>query len=501
MRRQVRDTTTDSGGQRKHWLCVAYAFPPVNRSGTHRTLAFVRHLDRLGWDATAITVQPTDEPIDASLLERIPASTTVKRTPCRDLIDTVKQLPFVGRAAERSTAQDAPSPSIAPPGESKRSLRDWASRLLTTPDSKIGWIRSAVSAGLEAVARRRPDVIYSTSPCMSAHLIALILSWRTGVPWVADFRDPWRGNPFRDLRYRTVNWWDAWLERRVLARASHIICNTSTATNELIRRMPLVGGKCTAIPNGYDREQFDRVAPTRIAPVETFVMTHCGQFYGPRSPKRWFRALRRVIEDAPRLARRLQFALIGSEQFDGRPLCELAEEAGVANQVRVLGPMSHADTLSHMAGSDALVLAGSTGAGAHLQVPNKLFEYLAVRRPIIAAVAPHSPVVDILREARAVAHICDPDDDSGLASVIQDAVTGRRAAGDDAWEGVPAFARSRRAAELAAVFEGVSAGRDSVTGRVVRTAESPRGRVERARGDAESVQVTQVFPAESSVDA
>ncbi len=68
-----------SASLRRHWLCIAYAFPPINRSGTHRTLGFVRHLDALGWDSTVLTVEPDGEPCDLELLSRVPSSTTILR--------------------------------------------------------------------------------------------------------------------------------------------------------------------------------------------------------------------------------------------------------------------------------------------------------------------------------------------------------------------------------------------------------------------------------------
>ena len=77
---------------RAHWLCIAYAFPPINRSGTHRTLGFVKHLDRLGWSATVLTVEPRDEPLDESLLSKIPASTTLLRVPWVAVIERIKRI-------------------------------------------------------------------------------------------------------------------------------------------------------------------------------------------------------------------------------------------------------------------------------------------------------------------------------------------------------------------------------------------------------------------------
>ena len=83
---------------RRHWLCVAYAFPPINRSGTFRTLGFVKHLHKLGWDATVLTVPPGDEPVDNALLTQVPPSTEVIRVPWTDLIARVKSLWLGGLA-------------------------------------------------------------------------------------------------------------------------------------------------------------------------------------------------------------------------------------------------------------------------------------------------------------------------------------------------------------------------------------------------------------------
>ena len=339
-------------------------------------------------------------------------------------------------------------------GTHNRSIRDWVSRLLMTPDSRIGWIAPAVRAGLRAIRKRRPSVILSSSPYMSAHLIALLLSRRTRVPWVADFRDPWRDNPFRELGYASLERWDAWLERVVLTRAAHVVCSTPTMTDHLCRRLPFVADKCTTILNGFDAESFYGIEPTRVAPCEDFVLTHCGQFYGSRSPDVWFAALKRVAEWSPKPGRRVHLMLIGPETFDGQPLRELAAAAGVADRVRILGVKTHRETLSYMAGSDALILAGSTGIGSELQVPNKLFEYLAMRKPIIAALSQGNPGISVLKQARAVAHVCPPSDEVGIATAVEKFAAGLYPEVEDPWTGVEQFERSHRAEELAAVFAG-----------------------------------------------
>ena len=189
--------------RRARWLCVAYSFPPINRSGTHRTLGFVKHLARAGWDATVLTVEPRDEAIDESLLRHVPSSTTILRVPWHDPVQRARRIADWGLRIGASSSRGAGSLTSGSRRTTRTrrasSVREFIARLLTTPDSRIGWILPAVRAGLTAMRRRRPDVIYSTSPYASAHLAALILSRWARVPWVADFRDPWRGNPFQEV--------------------------------------------------------------------------------------------------------------------------------------------------------------------------------------------------------------------------------------------------------------------------------------------------------------
>ena len=321
-----RSQDTKLPPRRLRWLCIAYAFPPINRSGTHRTLGFVRHLERLGADATVLTVEPGQETTDAGLLAKVPASTQVIRTRWANLHAQVKTM-VDGRASMNASERPTPRSSSDQQelngdnhsrNQHARSLREWVSRALLTPDSRIGWIPPAVRAGLRAVRRNRPDVIYSTSPYMSAHLIGLILARWTHKAWVADFRDPWSGNPFRDLGFDTLKRWDAWLESLVVREASQVICTTPTMTNDLCRRHPGITDKCVTILNGFDRECFTDIQPKRSAGADEFVLIHCGQFYGPRSPKVWFEALSRARVRLPRAAGRIRVVLVGPDHMTGR---------------------------------------------------------------------------------------------------------------------------------------------------------------------------------------
>jgi len=437
-------------GTNRRWLCVAYAFPPINRSGTHRTAAFVRHLARQGWDADVITVQPEGESVDPELLATVPEATWVRRTRCVDLVAAAKR-PF-GIQFSSKNPKLRPATGAEPVGHERLGLHGWCSRLLQTPDSRLGWVPSAVAAGTRRIRANRPDALYSTSPYASAHLIALMLHRLHRIPWVADFRDPWVGNPYAEAASCGLTQWNALLERAVVRAASAVVCNTRTLRESTIRRHPVAEEKCHTIPNGVDLDLFVDRAEVRTAPQDTFTLLHAGQFYGPRTPTVLFEALRRAAKRLP-ASRKIQLALLGSELYEGRPLQELAASAGAGDYAKVLGKRTHGQALAYLVGADALVVMGSSGPGAELQVPNKLFEYLGARKPILAVVPANSPTIDILRQSRAEAVVCDPADADSLASAIVNLACGTYDCPAEPWSGVARFDRAHRATELRALFE------------------------------------------------
>ena len=444
--------------RRKKWLCVAYAFPPINRSGTHRTAAFVRHLARMGWDAEVITVEPRGEPIDMALAKQIPPITKVHCTRWVDLVEIAKRSP--GGSNTRNVVAD--SVKASNPRSAHRSWRDWCSRLLKTPDSRLGWIPFGVAKGIQSIRRSRPDVLYSTSPYASAHLIAWTVHRMFRIPWVADFRDPWIANPYATANHPSLQRWNAGLERLVIRTASRVVCNTTTLRDSLCRRYPNVSAQCVVIPNGVDLDLFSETAPVKRSSQDPFQLLHAGQFYGPRRPHELFEALRFACDQLSRGGIRPRLTLLGSDSYDGTPLLALAEKAGVADAVSIGGLRSHDQTLASLRAADALVLLGSSGAGSQLQVPNKLYEYMGAKRPILAVMPADSPALRMLADAKAEAVICDPSSAPDIADGMVRLALGHHDRPINPWSGVERFDRAHRAAELCDLFNSLNRnGRES----------------------------------------
>lgn len=449
----------------RNWLCIAYAFPPINRSGTHRTAAFVRGLDALGWQASVLTVVPQSEGLDPALMDGVPTSAAIVRAswykPISSMYSqfssTIRFLSPNREAGKKSIQADNSPPSRRLP------FLNRIAALVATPDSRTGWIFPATWKGLEIIRRRRPEIIFSTSPYASAHVIALILHKLTAIPWVADFRDPWKANPFSPARSGWVGRLDGWLESKVFEHAAKIVCATPTMADQIARRNPGFASKVSTILNGVDAVTQASPRPKRLARNDQFVLLHCGQFYGPRSPMVLFEGLRRFLAESPGHGTKILLALVGPTTYQGRRLMDLAATAGVADAVVVCGEKSHRAAIELSAGANALVLVGASGPGSELQVPQKLFEYLALKRPILGLLSADNPAVKILNESRFDGLICDADDAAGVWQAIKQLSDSAWRSRPDAWSGIHQFDRCRRVAELHEVFVSLTDGRNQVT--------------------------------------
>src|SRR5207237_5324336 len=165
--------------------------------------------------------------------------------------------------------------------------------------------------------------------------------------------------------------------------ADWVVCNTGPVRDDFVRRYPELTPKFVTVPNGFDPEDFADLKAQRPVGIEKLVVTHAGWFYGKRRPEPIFQALRQLRDHGfPSAQWCLQ--LVGSPTYDGRELMAIAAECGVAEMVLCRGEVSHRTALELMRGSDIQLLVGFNGAGADLQVPAQLFEYLGVGQPVLA---------------------------------------------------------------------------------------------------------------------
>ena len=373
--------------QTKRIFVISNGFPPISTTGVYRTVALIRRLSDSGHDVTVFAMEPpSDLPVDYKSLDNIPPSVRVVRTPVADLVDMIKfwrrgkkQSELSGNASSPTIDSDANSAGPGTPG-----IKDWLSWWLQVPDRRTGWFLTSMWAGLGQARRARPDVIYSSAPMWSNHLTAMVISAVSSRPWVADCRDPWRSNPYRNFPYRAHDRFDAWLEGQMVRRAAKIICNTHPAEDDFSSRFPGQALKFIAIPNGFDGEESQQVRrEAKSSEDGVFRLVHTGVFYGPRSPEPFLAALGQIVRRRPELRTKMRFIQVGPRNFGQTPIVDIADRFGVTDMIELVGSVDHHRALEFIASGDVAIAASQAGANAQLQIPRKFYEYFGLAKPIL----------------------------------------------------------------------------------------------------------------------
>jgi glycosyltransferase involved in cell wall biosynthesis len=362
---------------RRRVLVLAYFFPPLGGAGVQRTLKFVKYLAEFGWDATVVTTRSRLYPArDPSLLEEVPKTARVIRTAALPLAHWISLVLYRLRL---------------------RRLFTW----VTWPDGGLGWFPFALWAGLRAVRRDRPDVIFSSSPPQSGHLAALAVHRLTGIPWVADFRDEWAADEHRADQPRTLACLAARAER---AFTKHARDSVVAADYFDIAGLPNKDPRRVEIPNGVDDAD---LTTNSHPPADRFVLAYVGTIYGIRDPSPVFWALAGLIDQGEVDSGSFEVRLVGSLWLEG-----FDPPAGL--EVHSTGYVGHARALEEMSTATALLLYVPS---ASLAPSGKLFEYLASGRPILCLAHPDN-LASRLVEAWGAGVVADPHDESEIERAI-----------------------------------------------------------------------------------
>jgi glycosyltransferase involved in cell wall biosynthesis len=399
----------------KKLLIIAYHFPPFAASGTFRTLSWSRLLAKRGWDITVLTTKNPQPPLDNHLLEGIPDSIRIQRTPCMNPIEGLSRIWIRKKSQSRNSI---PLSNEHVSLKESKSLKDWLSWWLQIPDNRISWLPYTLKQALQVIKENKMSLIYSTSPFTTAHLIALLTKKICKIPWVADFRDPWRANPFRKIPYRSVDKWDEFLESSTMKQADHIICVTENMKNDFINRYPFTREKISYIPNGYDPEEYEDLEPLREFDENCFVLTHAGTFYGPRSPLPIFEALFRLQKESDKIIRKFRLQLIGRTEYNGERIEDMAKRFGIDSLVKVIPFLNKKKALRYMKGSNALLLVGFKGEKSEIQIPGKFFEYMAINKPIFVVAPSASGIGEMFYSENIDGEISEPGDISDISNKL-----------------------------------------------------------------------------------
>ncbi len=357
------------GSHLKRVLMIAFHFPPLSgSSGIQRTLRFVQHLPSLGWQPIVLGASPVAfESTSQDLMAEVPRDTIVRRA---FALDAARHLQLGGR------------------------YLGWTAR----PDRWMSWKFAGIHEGLRLIRQHKPDVIWSTYPIATAHVIGSALHRKTGIPWVADFRDPmaqvdYPPDPQTKKSFLAI-------EADATRHAAYCVFTTPGAAEDYRQRYPDAAGRMVVVENGYDEESFASTQAAARGPEDRngrpLILLHSGIVYpSERDPSQLFEALGRL-----KLAGLLGPADLRVRfraSFQDALLTELASAAGASDFIEICPPISYREALQEMMSADALLVMQASNCNA--QIPAKVYEYLRAGRPIVGLTDPQGDTAGVLRRA------------------------------------------------------------------------------------------------------
>jgi glycosyltransferase involved in cell wall biosynthesis len=410
-------------------LLVSLYFPPAGGAGVQRPLKFATHLPGLGIETHVLA---PDDPKWVHADPDLPL-------PTRAWVHRARYLGPKGRKPAEELHGKEGLARIATQGR-------LALRRTLVPDENVTWNVTAIPAAIRIARHEGIDVVLTTSPPSSVHLVGAAVKRATGARWIADLRDSLVAHPHRRAEsalVRVKEQGEAQVAKLVARQADAIVCAADAIAEETRGFEPR--GRVVTIANGSD---FDDFAGLEHHASDRFRITHTGSFFGKRSPRPFLEALARSgLED-------VVVRFVGDFRSADR---EWAESLGLGDRLELIPYVPRRRSLELQRDSEALLLLIPEAAGRGKGVlSGKVFEYLAAERSVLAVVPPDGAAAELIRETGAGV-VAPPEDVDAIAAALRE-LHGRWRAGQlngpplsEAWR--ERLSRESRVEELAGVIQ------------------------------------------------
>jgi glycosyltransferase involved in cell wall biosynthesis len=395
-------------------VLVAYHYPPDPAVGSLRAAKVARAFREAGHEVHVVTAGLPD---DAETRAPVPAGAIIHSiTPIRSTREVYTALKSRWSCLRRRPDGDGASRTTpwVPPA-SVAAWKRFLFSLMWLPDDRLGFILPAWRV-FRSLGRNKIDLVYTTCPPYSPHLVGLLVKWRMRVRWVAEFRDPWAANTQKPwwVRSQAVDAVDAWLEVMCLRRADHIVSVSEGIHKRLFARLePEQRNRCVVIRNGIERLAKRDGGGREPGP---FRIVYVGTFYYSRDPRPFLRSLAAVRRKRGLGPEGLRVDLVGlCRWFGAVSVEEEVQNLGLGNVVRFCDWVPPATVRTILDQVDLLLLLAQDQPD---QVPNKLYEYLGTRKPILAFADAHGETAHMLRQVGGH-FVVEDEDETAAARAIE----------------------------------------------------------------------------------
>jgi hypothetical protein len=369
----------------KKILIITYYWPPAGGPGVQRWLKFVKYLPDFDIQPIVyIPENPTYPIVDANLEKEVSEKAIILKN---KIFEPYQLASFFSKNKTKKIS------SGIIPNQKKQSFLDktllWIRGNLFIPDARVYWVKPSVSYLEKYIVENNIDIIVTSGPPHSLHLIGLSLKQKLNLTWFADFRDPWTTIGYHKslkLSTRAARKHKA-LEYQVLNTADTIIVTSKTTKTEFedITSKPIA-----VITNGYDTEQV-----AKLSLDAKFSLAHIGSFLSERNPAILWESLVELLAEIPDFNSHLEIKLIGAVSQE---VLETISQFGLNSYLNNLGYVSHSEAVAHQRNSQVLLLIEINSEETKSIIPGKLFEYMVSNRPIIAIGPANSDFAEIIAE-------------------------------------------------------------------------------------------------------
>lgn len=374
----------------KRVLVIAYYWPPSGGSGVQRWVKFCKYLPQEGWQPVVFAPENADYPsLDPSLEADLPKDLEVLRGRIWEPYAAYRKL-LGGKNASTQVTEISSGKKTW-----KQRLSLWIRANLFVPDPRVGWVKPSVKTLKAYLAEHPVDVIVTTGPPHSVHLIGLQLHKALGIPWIPDFRDPWSRMYYLKYLPMTEKTWNKLRrqEQTVLDSCSTVLACTPLVQEEFQAQTQT---PVACITNGFDEADFaERLLPRWDG---HFNITHTGLFAADGNPLALWKVLGILAASEPGFREDLRIRLVGKVD---KEILESIKAAGLSANVVALGPQNHATAILEQRAATVLLLPMRNDAQYRPILPGKLFEYLAARRPILGIGQEDGAMARVLFSAKA----------------------------------------------------------------------------------------------------
>ena len=355
----------------KKVLIITYYWPPTGGSGVQRWVKFSKYLPQFGWQPIIYTPEnPEMTSIDKTLEEDVPKEAIVIKRHITEFYSLYRKLTGKKNASEQEV-----NPINNQKKTFKQKLMLFLRGNLFIPDPRVTWVGPSVRFLKKYLKEHPVDIIVSTGPPQSMHLIARCLAKSTGIPWVADFRDPWTKMFY--FKHLCLSKWAERkhhrMEQQVLDDASVIVAVSPLVQDDF---QIMTSTPVELITNGFDDDDFDQV----VEPDGYFNVTHTGLFASDGNPDVVWKALAEKCSQDSTFNDMLRIRLVGKTD---KEIIASINAAGLGNHLVDLGYQDHNVAIREQKNASLLILPLRKEPEYKATLPGKLFEYIASGNPIL----------------------------------------------------------------------------------------------------------------------